>query len=328
MLKWIWGMLIAMLLMIAGMFMLLYYQTSQKPVEQGMSIEPKYHLQIIIQNTDEHFWNLFTDGALTASEEYGVYVEFVPVSQKNTLGIKEAVEKGIISGVDGIGLQPTDSSQTHLFIEEAKKKGIEVITYENYNYSITDTPMVGSNSYSIGTLAGDMAVNAINGIGEIAVIMNDSDDEGGLFYRNLIIQGIMESFQKNDSIQITEVYNINKDKFEAEKVASTIISEHKDINLIICLDERSTPGVAQVLVDNNLVGDVSLIGYGIMPQTLDYIKKGVIYGTVCPNAYEIGFNTVKQLTKSLEGEQISDYTNTELYTIDELNVMEYDNEIE
>jgi ribose transport system substrate-binding protein len=129
-------------------------------------------------------------------------------------------------------------------------------------------------------------------------------------------------------MNLKSIYALKQDTFETEKVASAIIDEMDDVDLIICLDERSTPGVAQVLVDNNKVGDIRIVGYGIMPQTLDYIERGVIYGTVSPNAYEIGYYTVMQLVKQIEGEQISDYKNTELYTITSENVDEYSTLIE
>ncbi len=323
MLKWVQGILIGMIAVICIMFIQLLSQTSNRLEDNQIKTNPSYHLQIIIQSTDEYFWDVFKEGAIKAAEELGVYVEFVAISGKSTSVLKETIEKAVNSGVDGIGLQPPDTEQTSELIHYAIKEGVSVITYENHNITFADIPMVGSNSYSIGTLAGDMAVKATNGTGNIVVIINDSGVNGGLFYRNLIIQGIMESFANFPNLKILDVYNINKDKFEAEKVASSIISDLENVNLIICLDERSTPGVAQVLVDNNLVGDISLVGYGMMPQTLDYINKEVIFGTVCPNAYEIGYNTVMQLTWSLQNEQISDSTNTELFTIDNSNISEY-----
>ncbi len=323
MLRWIFGMLFGMLLLISVLFGQLLYNAGEDKEKQEPVIKPEYHLQIIVQNTDEYFWTFFKEGARTAEEEFGVYVEFVPVSQKEAGVIKEAVEKGINAGVDGIAFQPADTEQTRDIAAKAKDQGIALLTYENDSYNIPDTPMVGSNSYTIGTMAGNMAAEAAGGKGNVVVIMNEAGEQGDVLYRNLLIQGIMEVFSSYSTIDIEETYTINKDMFEAERVASSVISDVKNADLIICLDERSTPGVAQVLVDNNMVGDIKVVGYGFMPQTLDYIERGVIYGTVCPNSYEIGYYTVKQLTQRLKGEQISDYTPTEVYSIDAGNVNQY-----
>ncbi len=328
MLRWIFGMLFGMLLLISIMFGQLLYNANENKENQEPVVKPEYHLQIITQNTDEYFWTFFKEGAKAAQDEFGVYVEFVPVSQKDASVIKEAVEKGINAGVDAIAFQPADTQQTQNMVTEAKKQGTPLLTFENDSYNIPNTPMVGSSSYNIGTMAGNMAVEATGGKSNVVVIMNEAGEQGDILYRNLLIQGIMESFSRYSTINIKEIYTLSKDMFEAERVTSSIISGIQDADLIVCVDERSTPGVAQVLVDNNMVGDIKVVGYGIMPQTLDYIKRGVIYGTVCPNAYEIGYYTVKQLTLSLKGEQISDYTPTEVYSINAENVNQYDEMIQ
>ena len=93
------------------------------------------------------------------------------------------------------------------------------------------------------------------------------------------------------------------------------MADYPEVNQILCMEESITPGIAQSLVDNNQVGRIQLIGYGLTPQTVDYIRKGVIYGTVCPDAYEIGYESVRQLCRAMEGQQISDSISTDLYTL-------------
>jgi ribose transport system substrate-binding protein len=321
-------MLFGMLLFLIVMFGQLMVHTDNTKEEPKSSTSADKHVQLIIQNTDEYFWTIFKEGAKEAGEESNVYVEFVTAPQNDAKAIVEAVEKGIYAKVDGIALKPADTYQTQEIIEDAKKQGIPIAAYENYSYNITNAPLIGSNNYSIGAMAGNMAVEAASGKSNVAVIINDPGEEGDVLYKNLIIQGIIESFSKYSTMNLKSIYALKQDTFETEKVASAIIDEMDDVDLIICLDERSTPGVAQVLVDNNKVGDIRIVGYGIMPQTLDYIERGVIYGTVSPNAYEIGYYTVMQLVKQIEGEQISDYKNTELYTITSENVDEYSTLIE
>ncbi|MDF2951663.1 MAG: sugar transporter substrate-binding protein, partial [Anaerocolumna sp.] len=323
MIRWIFGILAGMLIMISVLFGQLVFNLGHGSDNTEPENKPDYHLQILIQDTDEYFWTLFKEGAKAAEEELGLYVEFVPVSQNNTTTLRSVVEMGTNAGVDGIALQAADSQETIDIINTAKEQGVDIITFENGNYIIPETPMVGSNNYNIGSIAGNMAVSSVSGKGEVVVIINDAGTESDIPYQNLIIQGIIDSFSRYSTINISKVYTLNKDMFEVEKIVSNLMDDTKQTNLILCLDESSTPGVAQVLVDNNMVGDIKLIGYGVMPQTVDYIKRGVIYGTVVPNSYEIGYQTVKQLTKRIQGEQISDSISTELYTIDSYNVNQY-----
>lgn len=187
MLKWIFGTLTGMLIMISILLTQLMFNINNSPKDKEPVGPPEYHLQVIIQNADEYFWTSFKEGAKVAEEELGVYVEIVPISQRNIENLEEAVEIGRIAGVDGIALQVSDSEQTLNIIEEARKQGIDIITYENDNFIILDIPMVGSNSYNIGVSAGNMAVNATNGRGDAVVVINKGEDKNDISYKNHIV---------------------------------------------------------------------------------------------------------------------------------------------
>jgi len=322
MLKGIYGILIGMLLVLVIMFGSLFINSGNKSEKEITVKDPKYHLQIIVQSKDDNFWSMFKEGAKVAEEELGVFIEFVPLEQLNTEQLMKAVEMGVNSGVDGIALQAADVDLTQQMIDEAKAQGVELITYEN-NYAIAETPIVGTNNYSLGTYAGKMAIQATGGKGDAVVIYNSAGNEEDKEFNNLIMQGIDNAFGSYGSINRTETYPINSDMFEAEKVFSEIMESGAIPDLIICMDEKCTPGIAQLLVDYNMVGDVKLVGYGFTALTLEYIEHGVIYGTICPDAYEIGYQTVTSLIQLLEGNQISDAISTGLNAIDKSNVTQY-----
>ncbi len=325
MLKGIYGVLIGMLLIMVVMYAGLFFKKDPGGEQQAKVENPRYHLQLVVQGTNENFLSTFQEGAKKAGEEYGAYVEIVTLKQLNVDNLKETVEMGVNAGVDGIALQAADASQTRQIIEDAKKQGIAVITYENSNYPVLETPMVGTNSYNLGYYAAEMAVEATGGKANVAVVINNEGNDGEEEYKNNIIQGILDSFDSYGIMNILEdsIYTVDTDMFEAEEIASHIINNPNKPDVIICMDEKCTPGITQILVDNNLVGDIKMVGYGVTKQTLDYIDHGVIYGIVCPDANEIGYDTVMQLVQSLDGEPISDTVSTGLYTIDRDNVREF-----
>lgn len=316
------AMLLTLLLMLGNLFITM----DQTNVEQAPSTPPDYHIQIITQSTDEHFWTLFQEGALKASKDLNLYVEFVPIPPRNVDALVETVQKAIYSKVDGIALQPVDYDETREVTNSALAAGIPVINYENDKYLIPEVSVVGSNSYDIGYTAGSMINPATKGQANIAVILDEGSNQGDSEYKNMKIQGILDAISSYGRMNLSEIYTLDSGMFEAERLTNTILTEKKEINVIMCTDEKSTPAVAQVLVDSNKVGDVKVIGYGTMSQTLNYIRKGVIYGTVSPDAYEIGYQTVEQLYESIKGEALSDSIYTELFTIDNSNVDQYNME--
>ena len=329
MLKVIYGILITMILALLIMFGGLFINPKHQEEEQVTLDNPKYHLQFIVQDKNESFWSDLEKGAKAAEKELGVYVELVTLEQMDIESLSKTVEMAINSGVDGIALQAVDSEKTQELIDIAKSQGIAILTYENNNYILSDTPTVGTNNYSLGTYAGEMAVEAANGQADVAVVINNSGNEGDKEFKNLIIEGINNAFDSYSSMHISEdnIYTIDTDMFEAEKVTSSIIEKPDMPNLIICMDAKCTSGIAQIIRDNNLVGDIKIVGYGVSPQTLDFIEHGVIYGTISPDSFEIGYSTVKSLTQLLEGEQISNVISTSLHTIDKSNAAEYSEDI-
>ena len=305
-----------MLLIIGLLFAQLFGTVGEKPGNAEPTASPKYHIQLLTRDTKEYFGTLFENGARDAAQKLGIYAEFVAKPQGEDENPAAAVEMAVHAGVDGIVLTAADSAKARDAVKYAKENKLSVLTYENENYALPNMPTVGVNRYNLGTMAGEMALKASGAGRHVALILPDSNDDGETQYKNLIVQGVLESFSKsNASPQLDQILTVHAKSFESEKILPALMEDYPEVDQILCMEESITPGIAQSLVDNNQVGRIQLIGYGLTPQTVDYIRKGVIYGTVCPDAYEIGYESVRQLYRSLEGQQISDSISTDLYTL-------------
>ena len=278
---------------------------------------------IAVSYTHLHFWSTFKRGAQDAGVEQNVYVEFADVSAKDPGLIAEAAEQAVYSAVDGLALQAADEERTAEVLQQAERAQIPVLTFESDLFPTTDIPTVGSNSYDAGYSLGRMAVQACDGKATAVILVESALEDTPSSSRNLKVQGIMNALSDTPGIEVAQVYPVNVEHFEVEKSTNEILDERPDVDLILCTGETSTPGVAQVLVDANRVGDICVIGYGAMPQTLDYIERGVIYGSVCPDAYQIGYQSVKQLCRMLDGETVSNSLNTSMYTVTADNLEEF-----
>lgn len=318
MVKWVFRTLTAILLILAALFVHLIISGQRTEPMAGRDYE--YHIQIAVRDTEEYFWQLFRQGAQQAGEELSAYIEFVPVLPRDPDALRVMVEQGVNAKVDALAVQAVDVNKTADILSYALKHEIPVLTYESDTLTIPGVPMVSSNSYTTGMIAGEMAAKAVGDDARAIVILGNPGAEAEPQTQNLIIQGIMEGSSRAKGFTIKSAYVLQTELFEAEDLRRTLFSRDADINVILCMDERSTPAIAQMLVDENRVGDIAIIGYGVMPQTLDYIDRGVIYGSVCPDAHEIGYYTVKGLVDSLNGIQVSDSFNPDVERVDRSNI--------
>lgn len=296
-----------------------------KSIEQdeGEGASPDYHFQVISQGMSESFYSDFFRGARDAAAEKNIYVEQVIADSKNYESSVKAIKRAIYSGVDGVALQPQDSEHTYAAISEAKEDGISVVTFENDMYYFNDVMTVGSNSYETGYEMGKMCIEARGKKKtEIAIILGSTGDSGN-GYKSMKVQGVADAISGYPYMSIDEVYIIDSEMFETDKLTGDILRENPDVNVILCMDEKNTPNVAQVLVDMSKVGDITVIGYGAAEQTIDYIERGVIYGTVCADGYQIGYNTVMQLYGQVSGESAITNFNTDIFRVTKENAGDY-----
>ncbi len=317
--KWVLGVLLAALA-VMSVQLLMSYRAMSVPVD---SRKPDAHIQIISAESDTFFYAQFTAGAQEAAAQNGVYAEMVVIDKWDPDTLGQTLLQGIYAGVDALAFQSGDLSLPGELFPVAQLHGVELLMYESENLQPLPVLTAGSNSYGIGMAAGKMALDAMDKNCRAILILDKPEAEAPSAYQNMKVQGILEQFTPWPLAEIVEIYSLDDSMLAGERVTSAILNADASFNTIICLHEKTTPLLAQRLLDAGLVGGIQLIGYGALPETLDYIRRNIIYGTVCPDAFDVGFNTVKLLAAKLKQQQVNDYTTTKLFSITNQNVDDF-----
>lgn len=322
MIKWIFIFFLTIAIVITMLYVFFIFLPVVEYEQKQSNVEYSGHIQVIVQDIGENSWQRFREGALSAGEEYNIYVEFVTQSLMTDQELQRILESGAYAQVDGIALKPLNMEQTEEIVEEVKAEGVQIVAYESGNKILQDVPIVGSSYFGSGVMAGEMVMEAAGENARVAVLLNGSEMDDRQ-QQNTMIQGLIDGTNGAANFEITEIITLDSEKFEAENIVQDLLKGDHPPNVIVCMDEKSTPAVAQSLLDNGGVGKVKVIGYGAMPQTLDYIRRGVIYGSVSPDFYETGYKTVELLNSMIQGKQVSDYSNPTLRRVDQSNVERY-----
>lgn len=283
------------------------------------------HMVLLTHGAEEPFWRTLKAGAEIAGDEEGMTVEVIDLPPYDPDRMLEAIDHAILANADALALQPIEDPRIAEALNRAVEKGLIILTFENDAFTLEGIPTVGSNSYNIGQSAAKLAIEASDGKAQVAILLNGKGLEDSR-YKSLKLQGFIEQLASQTDMSIAAIYTIDTGLFEADLITRKVLNEHPEVNLIICTDEKRTPGVAQVIVENNAVGDIQIIGFGNMDQTMQYIEKGVIYGTICADGFEIGNAIVRTIKSLAVGNPVSESKSTPIYTYTLDNLDAYDAE--
>lgn len=314
-------------------FSIFYFQKSDLTLSadsmpKDNTKRPEYHFAIIAQNTDDPFWQSVKKGALEAARVFNVAVEFNGPRFTNIVEELQYLDIAIASRVDGIATHVLDDKQFTPLIDKAVNMNIPVVTIETDAKTSKRSSFIGTNSFKLGDEGGKLIAEAAGGKAKVAVILNSYSDDGENIAQNLRVAGFRDAIKNYPEIEIKTVQSSRMGIFSAEEVTQEILNKFPDVNAIFCTSSKDTIGAAQVIVDFNRVGDVTLIGYSDLKEVLRYVEKGVIYGTVISNPVNMGYESIKALVELKKKKRTSSYVDTGVNVVTGKNLAEYNKMVE
>lgn len=280
----------------------------------------RYHFAVIAQNINESFWQSVKKGAQKAGQKHSAAIEFIGSEVQDEDEELKYLNIAIACNVDGIAVYVTDKSKFGPVINKAVGKGINVVTIESDDKNSLRQAYIGPNSYDIGVMQASLVAEAGTGKSNVAIILGgnyaenqDSSDE--------LLQGFKRSIESNQNIKLKSIKNSGSSYFGAEKIIRNILYEEPDINTVVCTSADDTLEIARVLLDLNKTSDITVIGYNYSDQIRDYIKNGVIFGSVYENPEKTGSESIECLVNLLKGKEISSNINTGVYTVTRNNLI-------
>ncbi len=270
---------------------LCYLQTLESAANH---LKPEYHFFFIGQNSVDPFWKEVQRGVSDAAAELNVVAEFCAPRFNNPDEELRYLDMAIIANVDGIITHTSGGEGSTELINRAYARGIPVVTVENDNYNSDRHTFVGTNSFVLGREAARLMIEATGGAASIAIIVS-GDYELDSTSHNIKINGFLSAIKGCPGMKIAEVYISKMGTLSAEEITQAIILNRPEIDAILAFNSVDTLGAAQAIVSHNRVGQITVVGYGDMDDILNYIRMGIIYGTVISDPYAMGFESLKAL---------------------------------
>lgn len=275
-------------------------------------------IAVITQAKGIQFWDLVEKGAKDAGDELGYQIDYHAANASSDIeGQKELVRQAINNHVAGIVISPNSATEMSDVLQEAEVANIPVITISsNANYPGIST-YIGSDNESAGQIAGRNALQLLSGTGKIGIIAHSetaSNAQGRVNGFESIVNGANVATATVDEAGnevhttkyeiVEKVSSSNGQRENVKDVATKLIKDHPDVDLIFATNEASTLGVCDAVVAAGLAGQIKVVGFNSSDEEQAYIKNDTLTGSVVQAPYNMGYMGVRYINSLNDGEKL------------------------
>jgi ribose transport system substrate-binding protein len=239
-----------------------------------------------------HPWYDVVDEGIVAAiaemKKLGINIEYKWDSPA-TADISEHVKKieaNISARPDGLAIACLDPATDTQVINDACDAGLHVITFD------TDAPeskrmcYIGHDSFhSDGIMHADLMAKLVGNKGKVGIL------SGSLGAPNHVawVKGFKEGIAKYKDIEIAFERPDNDDLQLAVDLTESALQAHPDVKGIFCCNASNPIGAARAVKNAGKAGKIKITGMALMPETMQYIKEGVIDATLEQRQWEEGY---------------------------------------
>ncbi|HKW24713.1 MAG TPA: substrate-binding domain-containing protein [Terriglobales bacterium] len=252
------------------------------------SADENYYL--VTTNKQIPYWQTAGAGFLHAASQMKVKAEFVGPDTYDPKAEQLEFEKLLQSKPTGILVSPASGQLMRPDIDQAIAAGIPVITIDSDAPESKRLFFVGTNNYQAGVMGAKVAAAQLRGKGNVVIFTMPG--QANLDDR---LRGYRDIFASYPGLKIVRLVDIHGDPRVAFDTTEQIIGQKKEkVDGFICLEALAGKEVGEVL-DRYHVAGKTVVAMDTDPDTLDWIKKGIIVATVAQKPYTMSLVGLEML---------------------------------
>jgi ribose transport system substrate-binding protein len=265
-------------------------------VVTAVDVTPDRPMKIAILGLENNpFWIPVKEGAFAAADELAMHdttVDWIVPGEAHTTDFfSGGIEAAVAQEYDAIATIAGDAGIVP-FINAAVEAGIPVATFN----SETDAEnarlfFVGADLYEQGQTAGQAMADAIGGEGKVGIITGFFAVEAHELRRTGFVDYLAENYP--DIEIIGEVENTDQGDI-AYTQAQDFMTAHPDLAGIY-VTAGGPFGAAGAVEDAGKTGEVAVVSFDFVDETMEYVQKGVISATIGQNPFAQGHDPAIRL---------------------------------
>ncbi|HZP17087.1 MAG TPA: substrate-binding domain-containing protein [Terriglobales bacterium] len=246
---------------------------------------------LVSTNIKVPYWQSAAAGFSQAAQEIKVGYEFIGPDTYDPAAERDALAGAVQKKPAGILISVADANTMKDGIDRAIAAGIPIITIDSDAPESKRLFFIGTNNYQAGIAGGKRLAQELKGKGNVVIYTMPS--QPNLEER---LHGYKDALQASPQIKVAHTVDIKGDPRIAFDSTTEFLGNDKKehIDAFVCLEALSGKEVATVLDNNSIKGRI-VIAFDADPETLDWIKKGVIQATISQKPYTMAFVGLQML---------------------------------
>jgi ribose transport system substrate-binding protein len=241
------------------------------------------------------------NGMKAAAEEFGFKLKIIGPSVLDDTQMMQAVESAIVEEPDLIVTTPYNYTALEQTYKKAKEAGIPIINISSDSPEDGRVSFIGTYNTTYGQLAADYINEKMGGKANVMIMMGNLDTSNQLEQKTAFEAKIAESYP---GIKVVTTEEDNCDPAVAVPKFQDTLKVILRSTQIFCLESIGGSSAAVVMKEMDLIGKITVLAIDDNADTVQYIRDGVIWGTMAQNFYKMGYLAGDFAMKNLKGEAV------------------------
>ena len=248
-------------------------------------------------DSNMEFWEVVKSGMRTAATEFSVPLEiFGPWTESDIDGQIRIMETVIKDKPTVIILSATDYTALIPSVQTANEAGILGVTLDSGIDSDLPRTFVATNSVEAAEKLGRHLPSLLEP-GRSVAIINHVPGATTAIERE---EGVRKALELDGRYPILGTWFTNNFQENAYSITLELLETYPELGAILAMNEVSTVGAAQALLDAGQAGKVRLLGFDSSLAEIKFIEQGVLAATVVQKPFNMGYLAIRAALDAVE----------------------------
>ena len=268
--------------------------------EGAVTENTKSYVAVITKSTTSAYWKSTFAGAKAAGTEYNLQVSFQgPENEEDYETQNEMIAQAVEDGARAIVFSAVDYNGNADAINEAIRRGVEVIVIDSDVNSEKVQYRISTDNYKAGEMVGQALLDGTKGELRVGIVNFAAITDNGQKRE----QGFRDCVEGNPNVKIISSINVNSTIEDAKTGTKMMLKAHPEINAIVTFNEWTSLGVGYAVQDLELAKSTKVIAFDNNVISVGMLETGEVDALIVQNPYAMGYLGIEYAAKLLGGEK-------------------------